>query len=75
MKLYSSFLIRCWLIRDLSPEEKSADEKFVFDIEHIQKGEHLRLAGPKEAMEWIMAALRAEDSNSSQIDCNNRESE
>ena len=54
MKSYSSFLIRCWVIRG---EE---EEKFVFDIEHIQKGDHLRAAAPNAAMEWIIAASRSE---------------
>ena len=51
MKLYSSFLLRCWVIRDES-------EKIVFDIEHIQKGERQRTATPEEALQWILAACQ-----------------
>lgn len=47
MKLYSSFLLRCWVIRD-------GAEKIVFDIEHIQKGERRRLDTPQEALQWII---------------------
>ncbi|MGH9844784.1 MAG: hypothetical protein ACREEM_39200 [Blastocatellia bacterium] len=63
MKLYSSFLVRCWVIRE------EAEEKVVFDIEHIQKGEHLRAATPAEAMEWIIAASQSErDANEAEAD-------
>jgi len=51
MKLYSSFLVRCWVIRD-------GAEKTVFDIEHIQKGERQRLATPEEALQWIVTACQ-----------------
>jgi hypothetical protein len=51
MKLYSSFLVRCWVIQ----EER---EKIVFDIEHIQNGEHQRAASPEEALEWMLTACR-----------------
>lgn len=47
MKLYSSFLLRCWVIRDET-------EKMVFDIEHIQKGERRRVDTPQEALQWIV---------------------
>lgn len=52
MKLYSSFLLRCWVIRD------EAEPKIVFDIEHIQNGEHRRAATADEAMAWILAACQ-----------------
>lgn len=61
MKLYNSFLLRCWVIRGTVPEEFPSQlivppvEKMVFDIEHIQNGEHLRAASPHEAIEWIVA--------------------
>lgn len=51
MKLYSSFLLRCWVIRDES-------EKMVFDIEHIQKGERQRTVTPEEALRWIVATCQ-----------------
>lgn len=51
MKLYSSFLVRCWVIRD-------GTEKTVFDIEHIQKGERQRLTTPEEVLQWIITACQ-----------------
>jgi hypothetical protein len=54
MKLYSSFLIRCWLIQDSSQGERS-----VIDIEHIQSGGHIRAATLSEAENWILEACRA----------------
>lgn len=57
MKLYSSFLIRCWVIRD---SDQGKEEKFVFDVEHIQKGDHVRISNPAEAVEWLIKALKAE---------------
>ena len=54
MKLYGSFLIRCWLIRDEHGEERT-----ILDIEHIQQGEHLRINNPEEASRWMMKALQS----------------
>jgi hypothetical protein len=48
MKQYSSFLIRCWVIRD-----EGQPERIVFDVEHIQTGEHWRALTPKAALEQI----------------------
>lgn len=63
MKLYSSFLVRCWVIRE------ETEEKVVFDIEHIQKGEHLRAATSEAAMDWIIAASQNErDTNEAETD-------
>lgn len=53
MKLYSSFLIRCWLIHD-SPES----EKSVIDVEHIQTGERRRAVTLTEAEQWMFEACR-----------------
>jgi hypothetical protein len=58
MKRYSSFLVRCWVIQ--STAEQSNEEKVVFDIEHIQRGEHLRSASPAEALAWMLAAAHAD---------------
>lgn len=52
MKLYGSFLIRCWLIRDEQEEPRT-----VFDIEHIQQGEHLRVGKPEDAFQWMMRTM------------------
>jgi len=46
MKLYSSFLIRCWLIED--PER---GEQAVIVMEHIQTGGHRPVASLPEAEE------------------------
>ena len=62
MKLYNSFLLRCWVIRQagepvLEPLDIPAG-KMVFDVEHIQKGEHHRAASPEEVLQWIVAACQ-----------------
>ena len=53
MKSYSSFLVRCWLIPDESNGQRS-----VFDVEHIQTGDHCRVTALTEAQEWMLAACR-----------------
>ena len=53
MKLYSSFLIRCWLINDPAQGERS-----VIDVEHIQSGGHTRAATLAEAERWMFDACR-----------------
>ena len=53
MKCYRSFLIRCWLIEDSQQVEKK-----VIDIEHIQSGDHTRVADMTEAEEWMFAVSR-----------------
>ena len=52
MRLYNSFLVRCWLIRSAPEGERS-----VLDIEHIQTGEHFRPASLSEAEGWMCDAL------------------
>ena len=59
MRLYNSFLVRCWLIRTTPEGERS-----VLDIEHIQTGEHLRPSSFSEAEDWMHEALhRAEEAD------------
>ena len=62
MKLYNSFLLRCWVIREAGvPALEPMDippGKMVFDVEHIQKGEHHRAASPEEVLQWIVAACQ-----------------
>ena len=53
MKLYSSFLIRCWLIH-----EPAHDERPIIDVEHIQTGWRTRVASLTEAERWILDACR-----------------
>ena len=52
MKCYRSFLIRCWVIEDQQAEKK------VIDVEHIQSGDHTRVADMTEAEEWMFAVTR-----------------
>jgi len=54
MKLYNSFLVRCWLIRGPSEEER-----VVIDVEHIQTGGRLRAASLDEMREWVLTSCRA----------------
>lgn len=54
MKSYSSFLVRCWLI----PDESDGQQRSLFDIEHIQTGEHRRIAALTEVQDWMLAACR-----------------
>ena len=56
MRLYNSFLVRCWLIRSAPEGERS-----VLDIEHIQTGEHFRPSSLAEAEGWMNDALHRED--------------
>ena len=53
MKCYRSFLVRCWLIEDSQQVGKK-----VIDVEHIQSGEHTRVADITEAEEWMFAVSR-----------------
>jgi len=53
MRLYNSFLVRCWLISSAPEGERS-----VLDIEHIQTGEHFRPSSLAEAEGWMFEALR-----------------
>jgi len=55
MKIYNSFLIRCWLLRDTSQQDRS-----VFEVEHIQTGERKRVASFAEVQSLLLAALLAE---------------
>ena len=52
MKIYNSFLIRCWLLRNTSQAERS-----VFEIEHIQTGERQRVTSFAEMQNLMRAAL------------------
>ena len=54
MKLYNSFLVRCWLILD-SPEKEG---RVVLNVEHIQTGGHIRVANLTEAETWMLGACR-----------------
>ncbi len=51
MKTYKSFLIRWWLIGD-----DSQDERSLFDIEHVQTGEHKRATNLTEVEQWMTSA-------------------
>ena len=55
MRFYSSFLVRCWVIQD-----SSQAERHVFDIEHVQTGQHTRLASLTEVQRLIARSSRPE---------------
>lgn len=54
MKLYSSFVLRCWVIREEA-------EKIVFDVEHVQKGKRHRSLTPEETMRWILGVCQTSE--------------
>lgn len=56
MKIYNSFLIRCWLLRDSAQADRS-----IFEIEHIQTGERHRAASVAEIQRLLLAALLQEN--------------
>jgi hypothetical protein len=49
MKKQGSFLLRCWFIQD-----EAKTERTIFDIEHVQTGEHERVENLAEAHHWIL---------------------
>ena len=51
MKIYNSFLIRCWLLQSTAEANRS-----VFEIEHIQTGERRRVASFAEIQRLVLAA-------------------
>jgi hypothetical protein len=58
MRLYSSFLIRCWLSDDASQDKKS-----VLQVEHIQTGASTRAENLSEIEPWIFEACRGLKTN------------
>ena len=58
MRLYSSFLIRCWLTDDPSQERQS-----VLQVEHIQTGASMRAEKLSEIEPWIFEACRGSKPN------------
>jgi hypothetical protein len=56
MKIYNSFLIRCWLLRNTSQADRS-----VFEIEHIQTGERQRVSSLAEIQRLMLALLAPEN--------------
>ena len=53
MRLYSSFLIRCWLTDDPGQDKPS-----VLQVEHIQTGASARAQSLSEIEPWIFDACR-----------------
>lgn len=53
MRVYSSFLIRCWLTDDPSQEKQS-----LLQVEHIQTGASTRAEKFSEIEPWIFEACR-----------------
>jgi hypothetical protein len=56
MKIYNSFLIRCWLLRSTAQMDRS-----IFEIEHIQTGERHRAASVAELQRLMLAALLSDN--------------
>jgi len=54
MRVYSSFLIRCWLTDDASQDKQS-----LLKAEHIQTGTSMRAASLSELEPWLFAACRS----------------
>jgi hypothetical protein len=52
-KVYTSFVVRCWVLKDQPLGERS-----VLDVEHVQSGERLRAANFTEASAWMDAVAR-----------------
>ncbi|MFN2454289.1 MAG: hypothetical protein ABR577_08715 [Pyrinomonadaceae bacterium] len=48
MRIYKSFLIRCWLMEDAQDGVRE-----VYDIEAFQSGEHARSANLDQVNKWI----------------------
>ena len=53
MKIYNSFLIRCWWLRDAAE-----GERVLFDVVHIQSGAQLRTGTLAEANAWMLTTCR-----------------
>ena len=53
MRLYSSFLIRCWLT-----DEPGQDKQSIMQVEHIQTGASARAQSLSEIEPWIFDACR-----------------
>ena len=53
MRLYSSFLIRCWLT-----EDPGQDKQSILQVEHIQTGASARAQSLSEIEPWIFEACR-----------------
>lgn len=54
MRVYSSFLIRCWLTG-----EASQDERSVLQAEHIQTGTSMRATSLVELEPWFFETCRS----------------
>jgi hypothetical protein len=52
MKIYNSFLIRCWQLRNTSQADR-----LVFEIEHIQTGERQRVTSLAELQRLLFDRL------------------
>ena len=53
MRLYSSFLVRCWLTEDALQGAQS-----VLQIDHIQTGTSTRATNLSELEPWVLEACR-----------------
>jgi hypothetical protein len=55
MKIYHSFLVRLWLIR-----ESAGKDHDVYEIENIQTGEQARMHTLIEAQDWMTTTCQNE---------------
>lgn len=53
MRVYSSFLIRCWFTDENFPAERT-----ILQAEHIQTGTSIRAASLVELEPWLFATVR-----------------
>ena len=62
MRVYGSFLVRCWL-----PEKTEQCEPATLQIQHIQSGAAMRTASLVDAESWIIETCRSENGEPAEI--------
>lgn len=55
MRFYTSFVVRCWVL-----EEPGLGRRSIVDLEHIQTGDHYRVASLTEAQQQMADTCQAE---------------
>jgi hypothetical protein len=51
VKVYSSFVVRCWVLKD-----QPLGERRILDVEHVQSGERLRTTNFADVCAWMESA-------------------
>ncbi len=54
VRIYKSFLIRCWLL-----EDSQNGEREVYDLQSLQSGERARSANLNQVNRWIRETCRS----------------